>query len=439
LRLRGASQFLKRRKSKVLNPLSHYIKRISRVDFTIFWCCVLVQSLAWSKFMLSVSLWGLAVVSVFTLTHNSKNIFDESRSSRTFSLKATPQYFYNFWKNKPLVALTVPFLLVLISGLWSENAVYWLERTRIKLPFLILPLAFANLPPLSRRQFSTIFYVFLIAFSVFCARHLFFYAQHFEDVNKGLGQGIPISTNWNHISFATMAVFAFLGGLALWSEKFYWKNRAERVLIAVLTIFLFIALHILSVRSAILSLYLCLELIFIQKRWKIGLLSLLILTTIPSIAYRTIPSLRQRIDYAIWDFGQYKQGDLVQKSDSERITSLKMGFAAFSQNPILGVGYGDIMDEIGKQYKTNFPQLNTKEPHSFWLFSLVGTGVVGTLFFLMAFATHWFYEKRYQNVLFSLLHVLILFTNSIDFVVEGTYGAVFYAFFVALFLSQKEV
>lgn len=431
-----------RRKSKVLNPLFSYINRVSRVEFTVFWCCVLVQSLAWSKFILSVSLWGLAVVSVFSLFYVPTNIPNKAFSFQHFKLNVTPQYFRNFWQNRPLIALTVPFLLVLVSGFWSENSIYWLERVRIKLPFLILPLAFANLPPLSKKQFLTIFYVFLIAFSLFCGRHLVFYYQHFEAVNNGLGQGIPIPTNWNHISFAMMAVFALLSGLELWKEKFYWRYKNEQFLILGLTIFLFVAIHILSVRSAILTLYICLffkllELIFVKKRWKIGIASLLVLTTIPSIAYRTIPSLRQRIDYAVWDFEQYKQGDLTQKSDSERITSLKMGLAAFQQNPIFGVGYGDIMDKIGQQYAVYFPKLAVREPHSFWLFSLAGTGVVGTLLFLWAFATHWFSEKRHKIMLFSLLHFLILFTNTIDFVVEGTYGAVFYAFFVALFLRQK--
>jgi O-antigen ligase len=442
--------YFKRRKSKILNKLFIYIKRITRVEFTFFWCCVLVQSLAWSKFTLSVSLWGLAVVSIFSLKTTFEEPTDLSSSNSrpsNFQLQTLftpPPYFNHFWRNKALVALTIPFLLVLVSGLWSENTMYWLERVRIKLPFLILPLAFANLPPLSKKQFWGIFYVFLIAFSIFCGRHLFFYAQHFAEVNRGLGQGIPIPTNWNHISFATMAVFAFLGGLELWKNNFYWKYPTERFLIGGLVVFLFVALHVLSVRSAILSLYICLffqllELIFNQKRWKIGLLSLAILTTIPYLAYHTMPSLRQRIDYAIWDYGKYKQGDLTLKSDSERITTLKMGIAAFRQSPILGVGYGDIMDEVRRQYKTYYTHLDVREPHSFWLFSLAGTGIVGTLIFLMAFATHWFYGQRYRVGLFSLLHFLILFTNSIDFVVEGTYGAVFYAFFVALFVSQKSM
>lgn len=424
-----------------MNQFFSYIKRINRTEFTVFWCCVLVQSLAWSKFTLSVSLWGLAVVSVCSLIIDDKNGYEKTFSLKNYRLKWTPQYLVNFWQNKALVALTVPFLLVVVSGFWSENTDYWLERVRIKLPFLILPLAFANLPPLSKKQFSAIFYVFLIAFSLLCGRHLVFYYQHFAEVNRGLGQGIPIPTHWNHISFATMAVFALLGGLELWTKKMYWKNKNERFLLLGLVLFLFVALHVLSVRSAILALYICLfikllELIFYKKRWKIGLVSLLILATIPFIAYRTIPSLKQRIDYAIWDFDQYKQGDLVEKSDSERITSLKMGIAAFRQQPVLGTGYGDIMDDVARQYALHFPQLAFREPHSFWLFSLAGTGIVGTFIFLWAFATHWFSEKRYKMMLFSLLHFLILFTNTIDFVVEGSYGAVFYAFFVAVFIAQ---
>ncbi|MDZ7879892.1 MAG: O-antigen ligase family protein [Saprospiraceae bacterium] len=393
----------------------------------------MVQSLAWSKFTLSISLWGLAVVSIFKF---------QISNFKLQTLFSPSQYFSHFWRNKSLVVLTIPFLLVLISGLWSENMVYWLERMRIKLPFLILPFAFANLPPLSKKQFWGVFYVFVVAFSIFCARHLFFYVQHFAEVNRGLGQGIPIPTHWNHISFATMAVFAFLSGLELWKNNFYWRYPKERFFIGGLVVFLFVALHVLSVRSAILSLYICvffqlLELVFNQKRWKIGLLSLTILTIMPYLAYRTIPSLRQRIDYAIWDYGQYKQGDLTLKSDSERITTLKMGVAAFRQSPVWGIGYGDIMDEVSRQYKTYFPQLDVREPHSFWLFSLIGTGIVGTFIFVMAFATHWFHGQLYRIGLFSLLHFLILFTNTIDFVVEGTYGAVFYAFFVAFFVSQN--
>ena len=430
-----------------MNQLFNYINRISRVEFTVFWCCVLVQSLAWSKFLLSVSLWALAIISVFTfkiLVKSSETSESSAKNRIWFDLKPTSarQYFSNFWQNKALVALTIPFLLVLFSGFYSENIGYWLERTRIKVPFLILPLAFANLPPLSKKQFPTIFCVFLIAFSLFCGRHLFFYYQHFEDVNHGLSQGIPIPTNWNHISFGMMTVFAFLGGLELLTAQYYSEKKIQRILIGLLTAFLFVSIHILSVRSAILTLYICLiikllALIFYEKKWIVGLISFIILTTIPFIAYRTIPSLKQRINYAIWDFDQYERGDMAQKSDSERIISLQMGIKTFQKYPIFGVGYGDIMDKIGEEYAQYFPKLQVREPHSFWLFSLTGTGIVGTLLFLMAFATHWFYEKRYRILLFSLLHFLILLTNTIDFVVEGTYGAVFYAFFVAVFLCQK--
>ena len=395
-------------------------------------------------------MWGLAVVSVFSLIRKMPITHLTPFRLKNYALKVgyndkgkLYSYFSNFWKNKAFVALMIPFLLVLVSGLWSENGHYWLERLRIKLPFLILPLAFANLPPLSKKQFWGVFYVFLIAFSVLCVKHLIFYATHFQISNIGLGQGIPIPTNWNHISFSIMAVFAIFSGWELWQQKFYWKKPFERYFILSLTVFLFIAIHILSVRSAILTLYIALffklmELIFRQKRWKIGLLSVVLWAIMPVLAYKTIPSFKQRIDYAVWDFNSYKQGNLAQKSDSERILSLKMGVEAFKKSPIIGVGYGDIMDEVRRSYTTYFPTFDVREPHSFWLFTAIGTGIVGVFTFIMAFFTHWWLEKRYLISLFTLLHIIILMINSVDFVIEGTYGATFYAFFVGFFIAHSK-
>ena len=39
-------------------------------------------------------------------------------------------------QNKALLALLGIFFLYVVSGLWSENLYYWLDRVRMKLPFL---------------------------------------------------------------------------------------------------------------------------------------------------------------------------------------------------------------------------------------------------------------------------------------------------------------
>ena len=386
---------------------------------------------------MSVSLWALIIISVFQISNFKTNCFD----IKNWKIRFVPTWTFKI----PLayVAVIVPFLLVLISGFWSENHGYWLERLRIKLPFIVLPFAFANMHPLSTKQFLTILYVFLIAFSVACGVHLTYYATHFEAVNNGLGQGIPIPTMRQHIAFTVMSAFAVFVGWELWERKFYLKTTAERYLILGLTVFLFVAIHVLSVRTALVVLYIgliikVLELVFRKRKFIVAATAAAILVLTPLLAYNFLPSLRQRIDYAKWDFAQFQTGDLEHKSDSERILSLQMGFDVWKKNAAFGVGYGDIMDEVGKSYAAHFPNLDVREPHSFLLFNAVGTGVVGLLIFLLAFATHWYLGfKQNKMLLFSILHVLILAVNTLDFAVEGTYGATFYAFFVCLFLNHN--
>ena len=224
------------------------IRSIRLPEVGIFFAMVLVQALAWSKALLAISVAGLMLV----------------------SLLHTPirQYFPNFWKNKHLLALSLFFFVVLVSGLWSENEVYWLERLRIKLPFLLIPLAIANLPIPTKRQFYSILYVFVLAVVIMSIRHLTYYFTHFEVSNKGLGQGIPIYSIKGHISFITATVFAFFCAVELWQKAFIWRKTWEQRLMLFFAVFLFITIHILSIRTGLLLLYVGLFLrILVLRIW----------------------------------------------------------------------------------------------------------------------------------------------------------------------------
>ena len=67
--------------------------------------------------------------------------------------------FCNFFGQKPFALLALLLLVPALSFFWSTDEGYWLERTRVRLPFLVLPWAFANLPALSGRQLRLVLYV----------------------------------------------------------------------------------------------------------------------------------------------------------------------------------------------------------------------------------------------------------------------------------------
>ncbi len=372
-----------------------------------------------------------------------------------YQLKVTPQYVARWWYDKTMVILTIPFFLVLISGLWSEDILFWVKRVQLRLAFLVIPFAFANIPPLKlsptapyeRESFVEKKYVYAlleVALLAFCTTILVVitnYVFHFEAINKALGEGRPMPFLKAHIVFSTMASFVLMGGIKLWEKGFYWKYPFEKILIPILTTFLFVGLHIISVRSGLVATYTCLiaKLLFVivqRKQYIIGSLSLILLLTVPIIAYKTIPSLQQRINYAIWDLGKYREKKPETYSDAQRIISYEMGLAVLKQNPILGVGAGDADTEIVKAYARHYPNLPYKMPHNGWLFNAVEVGLVGLAFYVFSFFYVFFYKKRYKNDIFFFLNLVVLVGMTVDYTYESSFGSAFYVFFICL-LSRR--
>ena len=436
-------------------------QNITRTEFFLFWCIVLITSLPWSRFLLSVSIWAIVIISFFQLKpilyrHDAPpvHISNFQFSIFNFQLKTTPQYFTNFLRNPALIALTIPFFLVFISGLWSEDIDFWLKRVQLRIPFLVIPFAFANMDCFVSRNDSfvprndkrAVFILLEVALITICTTLIVVitnYAFHFTEINIALGEGRAMPFLKTHITFSIMAAFVLMGGIELWRERFYWKYEFEKKLIPVLTVFLFIGLHIISVRSGLVAAYICLTiklflLIFKEKRYVLGILSFLILMTIPIFAYKNIPSFQQRINYAIWDLGKYQEQLPETYSDAQRIISYKIGFEVVKNNPFLGVGSGDADAEIVKTYAQFYPNLKYKMPHNGWLFNAVETGLIGLSIYVFSFLFIVFYKKMYKNELFLLLNVAIFVGQTVDYMFEGTFGATFYVFFVSLFLNYYQ-
>jgi O-antigen ligase len=321
---------------------------------------------------------------------------------------------------------------------------FWLERVRLRLPFVVLPIAFMSLPAFSTRQLYGIFYGFLILMSVISLGVLMNYGLHFEAINQRIKMGKYVPVPLDHIRFSIELSFATVCGLELWLRNFFWKKAFETQLILGLTLFLFVTLHLLSVRSGLVCLYICLiirilQYIFQHQKYIIGLGFLTILLSIPFGAYKTIPTLNHKINYARWDWKMRQEGTGQAYSDSERWISNQMGWHIWKTAPFFGMGAGDVRAATEKIYIQKYPNLMPKEPHNQWLYIGVGTGIFGLLACLTAFFYPLLQGRRYREPLFLMLH-LNLFTSFLpESPVEIAIGAAFYAFFVCLYLNHLKI
>ncbi|MBK8192154.1 MAG: O-antigen ligase family protein [Lewinellaceae bacterium] len=355
---------------------------------TVFFAVLLVASLPTAPFLLSISMWGLVFVAFWAALRAQQGTergFHLGWALVVFSFKKMfSQRIYTVW----LLLLLVP----LLSGLWSEDQGYWLERVRVRLPFLVLPWAFANFPALSRRQIQLVLYFLVAWMAVLCMGVGINFLLDHTAILEAMQQGRPMPVPRNHIRFSLLLATAGVAGGWLWHERFVWRYAWERKVLPGVVLFLFVFAHVLSVRSGLLALYVVLffsMLYFVwhTRRWKLTLLALALLVLIPWMAVKTLPSLAQKIAYTKYDLEQYLNNTGENYSDSERLISLKTGWLIWKENPWLGAGAGDLRQETKRQVTIHFPKYvqTPKLPHNQFVYILAGTGLAGLLLSMFAF------------------------------------------------------
>lgn len=412
------------------------LDQIGRRELTLFFCFAFLWALIYSKFVISVAMIGLLALSVFGIDFSKKQ-----------PLRFHPQLrqnFQQFLSNKLYLAVTVFFFLVLITGAYSSDMNYWLERLRIKLPFFLLPFAFASMPTWSKKDYFSIFYFFLILMFGSALLVGADYWKNYEMITESLGRGQVIPTPVNHIRYSLMMAFGIVGGVVLFYRDFYWKNFWEKWLILGMTIFLFFFIHVLSVRSGLLVLYLSilflsLRFAFLQKKYLLGMLGVIVLLSLPIIAYQTIEGFQKKVDYTVWDWEQYYYGLSLRSSDANRMVSYKVGFEIFQKNKWLGVGAGDLKHEVYQIYEKNYPEITEKKmPHNQFLSVAAGTGLIGLAIFLFAFFFPFFDKKIKKDELFIVLHLILFASFFTENTIENSVGVGFFVFFLLLGIRKGE-
>ena len=252
----------------------------------------------------------------------------------------------------------------------------------------------------------------------------------------------------NHIRFSLTLALGIIAGAYLYWEKFYLKYRWEPKMILGVTAFLFVFIHLLSVRSGLACLYMaiiCLSArhVYLTRNYWIGFGVLLFLLLAPVVAYYTIPSFKAKIAYVKYDRwirANDKPGE--DYSDSARLVSLKIGMQIGNEHPLVGIGAGNLKPEVYRRYAELYPEVEEpKMPHNQFVSVYAGTGIIGLLLFLVAFLYPLFYNKNYRNPLFLGFHVIVFTSFLAENTIENSIGVAFYASYLLLglnYLSRKD-
>jgi len=206
-------------------------------------------------------------------------------------------------------------------------------------------------------------------------------------------------------------------------------------------LFLFVFIHILSERSGILALYLALFVlaiyfVFLKKKYVFGLVGMAAIIALPIVAYKTVPSFKLKVDYAVWDYKQFQQGEGGQYPDSERLISMSAGLELGKENFLFGVGAGDLKKEMQHIYDNKLAgKYNFRMPHNQLISIFAGTGIIGLIVFITAFFFPLFYKNNLRQPLFLALHAVVFMSFLMENTIENNFGISMYLFFLLIGLN----
>lgn len=390
--------------------------------FTI--CAVLIIGIFISKALITMAIIGVVILSCRHITWSK---------------------FLSFFNDKVMMPLVLVFLAVFLSGGYSENIEGWQTAVRVKLPFLILPFAIYMLPSL-KQAFIVRLHSWLIFTCLVVGTYVSIQAFiNYDEILALLAKGQPIPTPIEHVKYSMFNAYAALSGIILLGEgvlsekKYLWVLRIATFLIILL-------MHLLAVRTGLVILYvsilLYLGLKFIRNSSIKKLLLLLIgAICFPIVAYHSIPTVQQKIAYMKYDWTKYMEGSGEHYSDSERIMSYKAGWAVWKSNPIIGAGYGDVQDEVRQYYEKYYKREKfLKLPHSQFLLTMSGSGILGLLIFIAGFFTPMLIKRKHtiSSVLLGFLYLNYTLSFLVENSLERSISVAFFLLFALFLLRTSE-
>jgi O-antigen ligase len=342
------------------------------------------------------------------------------------------------------------FLLSIIGFFFTENRSGWLDDLRIKLPILLVPISVSLCAPFTKKEIHSLLGLFVLTQLVIGGASLIAaysdYSQMFQRVSANAS--VPVITGLNHIYFGPALGLAGLIGLS-WG----WRQNDKRLRMAFVIGGLLCALflHLFTSRTGFMAFYAgiggwILWLMIDRKAWLWGLVAVVLIASIPVLAYYTVPTFNKRVHVTTWDIEQFMlrsegdgQADFSGLTVGLRFVAWKASYQIWQESPVLGTGLGDMEEELYKEYQEMGVKAKGKQllrsSHNQYMEYLAGAGVVGVLWLLAVLLLPLLY-RPYNSEALLWIHTAMLAASCLsESFLERQVGVAFYILFGLFFAT----
>ena len=138
-----------------------------------------------------------------------------------------------------------------------------------------------------------------------------------------------------------------------------------------------------------------------------------------------------------WDIRQFKKNANSSSSDTRRLKSIIGGWEVFKTSPIIGVGIGDLKQEMDKYFQSKGEDF-VFFPHNQYLFVLASIGIIGLVIFLFCMIFPIFYHQAYTFIPLLSIQIIALVSFFVENTIENAIGVAICSFFIIMGLRSYE-
>lgn len=354
-----------------LSPKNIQINSVFINNWFLLATCIALVGIFFSRAMISIGMIGIALL-----------YFLNQGWAKPFRFKLQDLQWF----------VGLPILIIYLIGVvWTDDYSYWIERIQVKIPLLFLPLGFWAIKDTITRNTIDVLIIIFISLCVATALGSFvYYLLHYQEITESYKHAKTIPSIIEHIRYSLLLSIGVFASIQAYLQSSVLITKFQKSIVAGLGIFLFLFLHVLSIRSGLLALYATCFLWLLIQVFKSGNKKLLWL--FPASAafliamYFFVPSLNNKVNYMVRDINQFVTGKSVNNySDGNRLLSMKIGVEVGLQHPWFGVGSGDVQQEMNAVYQKDYPDIDERNwliPHSQFVYVFTALGLFGLAIFI---------------------------------------------------------
>lgn len=340
-----------------------------------------------------------------------------------------------------IALFSIAFYLLHLIGLFYTDNMHagWFD-VEVKLSFLIIPLSLAGIS-LSKDDEEKIFYGLIaggiIVSLLMIAKAMYDYltmgAHHFSYEEFSFLMHPSYLSMYLNIAMVWIALNFFKAKTERTRKE---KNTATLLFIFFSAINLLLASKLGLITLGFIYLFLLYYLVFMQKKYWLGIVSIAIVFSSYYALRKFIPNIIWRITSATKAITNPTTDENAVESTAVRMLIWKSANHIIAQNTLIGVGTGDVKDELIKEY-TRLGMGGAIEhrlnAHNAYYQISIALGLPGILLLLLNLIYPLWKSIQNHYTIYTIFILIIILNFLTESMLETQAGVVFYVFMNIIF------